>query len=65
MAKKQEVKEETKKPVRKQVLCKTCKFYIDKKCEHESNIKYFIHRRIETKGYKSLETKSECEFCQN
>ena len=46
-------------------LCDTCKFYIDGKCEHESNIKYFIHRRIETKGYKSLETKKECEFCQN
>lgn len=54
-------KEETKK--KPQVLCKKCKFYIDKKCEHESNIKYFIHRRIETKGYKSLETKTECKFC--
>lgn len=45
--------------------CDNCKFYIDGKCEHESNIKYFIHRRIEIKGYKSLEEKSECEFCQN
>lgn len=49
----------------KKILCNTCQFYIDGKCEHESNIKYFIHRRIETKGYKSLETKTECEFCQN
>ena len=52
MAKKQE-----------KILCNTCKFYIDGKCEHESNIKYFIHRRIETKAYKSLEPKTECEFC--
>lgn len=49
----------------KKDLCETCIFYIDGKCEHESNIKYFVHKRIETKGYKSLEKKSECEFCQN
>lgn len=53
--------EETKKKL--QVLCKKCQFYIEGKCEHESNIKYFVHKRIETKGYKSLEKKSECEYC--
>lgn len=63
MAKK--TQETEKKSQRTQVVCKKCKFYIDNKCEHESNIKYFIHKRIETKGYKSLETKKECEFCQN
>ena len=54
-----------KKEKEEKILCDTCKFFIDGKCEHESNIKYFIHRRIETKGYKSLKTKKECEFCQN
>lgn len=63
MAKK--TQETEKKSQRTQVVCKKCKFYIDNKCEHESNIKYLIHKRIETKGYKSLETKKECEFCQN
>ena len=49
----------------KKILCNTCKFYIDGKCEHENNIKYFLKKRIETKGYKSFEIKKECEFCQN
>ena len=48
---------------KKENVCITCQHYINGKCEHESNIKYFIHRRIETKGYKSLDKKLECEFC--
>jgi len=51
------------KKVKEVSACDDCQFYIDGKCEHESNIKYFIHKRIETKGYKSLETKKRCKFC--
>lgn len=49
----------------KENVCINCQFYIDDKCEHSSNIKYLIHRRIEKKEYKSLDKKSECEFHQN
>lgn len=48
---------------KKENVCKTCQFYIDDKCEHSSNIKYLIHRRIEKKEYISLKPKESCEFC--
>ena len=46
---------------KKQVLCDNCKFFTDK-CEHESNLRIILKRRIETIGYKSLDKKTECEF---
>lgn len=46
----------------KKILCNSCKFYIDNKCEHESNICIELHRKIEKRAYISLETKTECKF---
>lgn len=45
----------------KQILCDSCIFFTDK-CEHESNLRVFLKRRIETVTYKSLDKKTECEF---
>jgi len=46
----------------KKVLCDNCIYFTDK-CEHASNLKILLKRRIETVSYKSLEKKTECEFC--
>lgn len=54
MAKK---KEETK------YICSDCAFWKNDKCEHASNIKILLKKRIEKRVYKSLEQKTECEFC--
>lgn len=41
--------------------CDNCAFFTDK-CEHSSNLRVFLKRRIEITTYKSLEKKKECGF---
>lgn len=55
MAKKQDKKEV-------KFACDNCKYFTDK-CEHESNLRIILKRRIETITYKSLDKKEECKFC--
>lgn len=62
MAKKKILKE-TKKAEEVKKLCPECKYFIENKCEHKSNIKYILEKRIEKKAYISLVQKTECEFC--
>ena len=47
---------------KKQVLCDKCKYFTDK-CEHQSNLLILLDKRIETVTYKTLDKKTECEFC--
>lgn len=47
---------------KKQVLCDNCKYFTDK-CEHPSNLLILLDKRIETVTYKTLDKKTECEFC--
>lgn len=41
--------------------CDNCAFFTDK-CEHSSNLRIFLKRRIETVTYKSLDKKKKCGF---
>lgn len=45
-------------------LCPDCKFFINEKCEHYSNIKILIKKRVEKKVYISLNQKTECDYVQ-
>ena len=47
---------------KKQVLCDNCTFFTDK-CEHQSNLRIVVNKRLETITYKTLDKKTECEFC--
>ena len=48
---------------KKEYVCDNCKFYIDNKCEHTSNIQIILKKRIEKKVYKSQKKQTECKFC--
>lgn len=41
--------------------CDNCIYFTDK-CEHSSNLRVFLKRRIETITYKSLDKKKKCGF---
>lgn len=45
-------------------LCPNCRFFINNRCEHYSNIKIIIKKRIEKKVYISLNQKAECKYVQ-
>lgn len=55
MAKKQDKKEV-------KFACDNCKYFSDR-CEHASNLKIILKRRIESLEYKSLDKKEDCKFC--
>ena len=46
----------------KDFACNNCKFFTNK-CEHQSNLLISLNMRVETIKYKSLDKKTECEFC--
>ena len=47
----------------KKYKCINCKYFVENKCEHSSNIYFELQKRTEKKVYKSLKPKTECEFC--
>lgn len=47
---------------KKEYICTNCKYFVDNKCEHDTNIQIQLKKRIEKKLYKSLEQKTECEY---
>ena len=59
-----ENQEETIKTASSDFLCPNCKYFINNVCEHYSNIKIIIKKRIEKRVYKSLEQKTECDYVE-
>ena len=48
----------------KEPKCNNCLFFINNVCEHESNIKILLKKRIEKKEYISKELKTVCKNVQ-
>ena len=46
---------------KQEILCTTCQFFIEGKCEHPSNYKILLKKRIEKKVYKSTDVKKNCQ----